>query len=57
VDFLKYAQFTNWTRDLKHAARDGFWEFSHNYHLRYLVYSPLFESVRLASEQVSFEQT
>jgi len=38
------------------ATRDVLWAFSNMQHLR-LVYSPVFKSVRLASEQVSFERT
>jgi len=34
------------------AARDAFWEFSNNQHLRHLVYSPVFKNARPASEQV-----
>jgi len=38
------------------VIRDAFWEFSYNYHLRYLDFSPVFKSARLANEEVSFEQ-
>jgi len=52
---------------LKHAARmwpprafcaalDAFWEFSYNQRVSFLVYSPVFESARPASEQAFFKQ-
>ena len=34
------------------AAPGAFWEFSNNWHLRYLVHSLVFKSARLACEQV-----
>jgi len=38
------------------TGRDASWEFSNNQHLRYFVYSSVFESAQLASEQVPFKQ-
>jgi len=42
---------------LKHAARDAFSEFWNDQHLSCLLYSPVFTSARLASEQAPFKRT
>jgi len=39
------------------AFHETFWEFSNNYHLLYLVYSLVFKSAWLVSEQVPNEHT
>ena len=39
------------------AGHNAFWEFSKNYNLRYLGYSPVFKSARPGSEQVPLKRT
>jgi len=39
-----------------HVSRGAFWKISHNQHLSYLVYLPVFKSSQLASEQVPFKR-
>jgi len=39
-----------------YAVCDAFWEFSNNYHLSYLVYSPVLKCDRPACEPVPFKR-